>query len=86
MCRDSPGTCCLPPCSRKWEKQLIYYRNKAVLGFPGEESLVFIRTVFSYRRETDPEAGGGSRGKFDGERISDDLFGNGAGDESGGIP
>ena len=25
----------------QWEKPLIYYRNKAVLGFPGEESLVF---------------------------------------------
>ena len=25
----------------QWEKRLIYYRNKAVLGFPGEESLVF---------------------------------------------
>ena len=24
-----------------WGKPLIYYRNKAVLGFPGEESLVF---------------------------------------------
>ena len=39
-----------------------------------------------YRRETDPEAGGGSRGKFDGELIGEDRFGNGAGDESGGIP
>ena len=25
----------------QWGKPLIYYRNKAVLGFPGEESLVF---------------------------------------------
>ena len=25
----------------QWEKPLVYYRNKAVLGFPGEESLVF---------------------------------------------
>ena len=25
----------------RWGKPLIYYRNKAVLGFPGEESLVF---------------------------------------------
>ena len=25
----------------QWEKPLIYYRNKAVSGFPGEESLVF---------------------------------------------
>ena len=25
----------------QWRKPLIYYRNKAVLGFPGEESLVF---------------------------------------------
>ena len=25
----------------QWEKPLIYYRNKAVLGFPGKESLVF---------------------------------------------
>ena len=25
----------------QWEKLLIYYRDKAVLGFPGEESLVF---------------------------------------------
>ena len=24
----------------QWGKSLIYYRNKAVLGFPGEESLV----------------------------------------------
>ena len=42
MCRDSPGTCCLP--SKHWssgENPLICYRNKAVLGFPGEESLVF---------------------------------------------
>ena len=39
-----------------------------------------------YRRETDPEAGGGSRGKFDGEWIGEDRFRNGAGDESGGIP
>ena len=26
---------------KQWGKPLIYYRNKAVLGFPGEESLVF---------------------------------------------
>ena len=25
----------------QWEKPLIYYRNEVVLGFPGEESLVF---------------------------------------------
>ena len=25
----------------QWGKSFIYYRNKAVLGFPGEESLVF---------------------------------------------
>ena len=25
----------------QWRKPLIYYRNKVVLGFPGEESLVF---------------------------------------------
>ena len=25
----------------QWGKPFIYYRNKAVLGFPGEESLVF---------------------------------------------
>ena len=25
----------------QWGKPLIYYRNKAVLGFPGDESLVF---------------------------------------------
>ena len=25
----------------QWGKPLIYYRNEAVLGFPGEESLVF---------------------------------------------
>ena len=25
----------------QWGKSLIYYRNEAVLGFPGEESLVF---------------------------------------------
>ena len=25
----------------QWGKPLVYYRNKAVLGFPGEESLVF---------------------------------------------
>ena len=25
----------------QWGKLFIYYRNKAVLGFPGEESLVF---------------------------------------------
>ena len=43
-------------------------------------------TVFSYRRETDPEAGSGSRGKSDGERVGGDRFGNGAGDESGRIP
>ena len=42
--------------------------------------------VFSYRRETDPEAGGGSRGKSDRERVGEDRFGNGAGNESGGIP
>ena len=34
MCRDSPGTCCLP--SKQWSN-----RNEAILGFPGEESLVF---------------------------------------------
>ena len=75
----------------KWGKPLIYYRNEAVLGFPGEESLVLNvlppqGTVFSYRRETDSEVGGGARSKFDGERIGEDRFGNGAGDESGGIP
>ena len=32
----------------QWGKPLIYYRNKAVLGFPGEESLVF---KFCSRRE-----------------------------------
>ena len=25
----------------QWGKPLIYYRNKVVLGFPGEESIVF---------------------------------------------
>ena len=33
-----------------------------------------------------PEAGGGATSKFDGERIGEDPFGNGAGDKSGGIP
>ena len=59
----------------QWGKPLIYYRNEAVLGFPEEESLV-----------SDPEAGGGARRKIDEERIGEDLFGNGAGDENGGIP
>ena len=27
--------------AEQWGKPLIYYRNEAVLGFPGEESLVF---------------------------------------------
>ena len=31
----------------QWRKPLIYYRNKPVLGFPGEESLVF---KFCHRR------------------------------------
>ena len=34
----------LPPTIKaveQWGKPLIYYRNKAILGFPGEESLVF---------------------------------------------
>ena len=25
----------------QWDKPLVYYKTKAVLGFPGEESLVF---------------------------------------------
>jgi hypothetical protein len=34
----------------------------------------------------DPEAGGGTKSKFDGGRIGEDRFGNSAGDESGVIP
>ena len=65
----------------QWGKTIIYYRNEAIFGFPGEESL-----VFKIWRETDPEARGGARSKFDRERIGEDRFGNGAGDKNGGIP
>ena len=73
----------------QWGKPLIYYRTEVVLGFPGEESLVFKffprRGLFSAtgaRRIPRQDA----RSKFDGERIGEDRSGNGAGDESGGIP
>ena len=44
-----------------------------------------LSTIKAVEEWADPEAGGSSRGKFDGERIGEDRFGNGAGDESGGI-
>ena len=58
----------------QWGKPLICYRDKVVLGFPEEESLVFKfcprKGLFSATGcETDSEAGGGSRGKSDGERV-----------------
>ena len=45
----------------QWGKPLIYYRNKAVLGFSGEESLVF---NFCPRKELfSLQARDGSRGR-----------------------
>ena len=46
----------------QWGEPLIYYRNKAVLGFPGEESLFFkfcppVRDCFQL------QARDGSRGR-----------------------
>ena len=42
MCRDSPGNLLSTvKAVEQWGNPFIYYRNKAVLGFPGEESLVF---------------------------------------------
>ena len=37
----SPNLLATVKAVEQWRKPLIYYRNKAVLGFPGEESLVF---------------------------------------------
>ena len=44
----------------QWGKPLVYYKTKAVLGFPGEESLVLPSQgiVFRNRCETDPESRG----------------------------
>ena len=75
----------------QWGKPLICYMNEAVWGSRGRNRLFSIsapvRDCFQlHRRETDPVAGGGVRSKFDGERIGEDRFGNGAGAESGSIP
>ena len=74
----------------QWGNPLIYYRNEASLGFPGRNRLFSnsapARNCFSYRRETDPEAGVGASSKFNEGRVGEDRFGNGASDESGGIP
>ena len=45
----------------QWGKPLIYYRNRAVLGLPGEESLVFKfcprRGLFSVEVQSLPSVG-----------------------------
>ena len=75
----------------QWGKPLIYYRNEAVLGFPGEESLVFkfcsrkgLCLATGARPIPRQEVALGAN--LTGERIGENRFGNGAGDESGGIP
>ena len=43
---------------KQWGKPIVYYEPRAVLGFPGEESLIFQRAVFANRFETDPRSRG----------------------------
>ena len=75
----------------QWGKPLIYYsRNKAVLGFLGEESLVFkfcprkgLLSATGARRIPRQEVALGANLTENGLVY---RFGNGAGGESGGIP
>ena len=75
----------------QWGKPLIYYsRNKVVLGFLGEESLVFkfcprkgLLSATGARRIPRQEVALGANLTENGLVY---RFGNGAGGESGGIP
>lgn len=69
-----------PKAVEQWVKPLVYYRTKAVLGFPGDESQLLSseRIDFCCRCDTNPESGGDP--KSGSARI---ILGDGAGDERG---